>query len=39
MSNQTLDNLVKIKKLNREPPDANEFSGMVLSFSLISWAA
>ncbi len=29
MSNQTLDNLVKIKKLNKEPPDANEFNGMV----------
>ncbi|MBL4872511.1 MAG: hypothetical protein COB38_11955 [Gammaproteobacteria bacterium] len=29
MSNQTLDNLVKIKKLNNEPPDANEFNGMV----------
>jgi hypothetical protein len=29
MSNQTLDNLVKINKLNKEPPDANEFGGMV----------
>ena len=29
MSNQMLDNLVKIKKLNIEPPDANEFNGMV----------
>jgi len=25
----TLDNLVKIKQLNREPPDKNEFEGLV----------
>ena len=29
MSNQSLDNLVKINKLKIEPPDQNEFNGMV----------
>ncbi|MFK5947354.1 MAG: hypothetical protein QM500_01125 [Methylococcales bacterium] len=29
MSHQALDNLVKINKLKKEPPDRNEFKGMV----------
>ncbi len=29
MSIEALENLVKVKKLNNEPPDANEFKGMV----------
>ncbi len=31
MTLKTLDNLVKIKKLKKEPPDQNEFNGMVNS--------
>jgi len=29
MSLEKLDNLVKIKQLKKEPPDQNEFNGMV----------
>ena len=31
MTLENLDNLVKIKKLKKEPPDQNEFDGMVNS--------
>lgn len=34
MANETLDNLVKINKLNREPPDATEFNGMVAAATI-----
>jgi len=29
MSIEALENLVKVRKLNKEPPDASEFNGMV----------
>lgn len=31
MALERLDNLVKIKQLKKEPPDQNEFDGMVSS--------
>jgi len=31
MTLEALDNLVKIRRLNKEPPDQNQFDGMVKS--------